>query len=166
MLVPGHGDPMDRLAAFQQRAEISGLYGQVEHLIGRGVKLEDAYEEGEWPFDETTVREVLPLAYAELAAAGSCPAPNSPSPDPADQTPNVLLVAGLSDRGRPVAQALDRSGGARSRQLPPPPALRRNMPPPPWRPRSAGPFSLWWPPSPATPSGRAACGPAPRASWP
>jgi hypothetical protein len=33
----------------------------------------DAYEEGEWPFDETTVREVLPMAYAELAAAGIVP---------------------------------------------------------------------------------------------
>ena len=73
ILVPGHGEPMDRLAAFQQRAEISGLYGQVEYLIGRGVKLDDAYAEGEWPFDETTVREVLPLAYAELAAAGIVP---------------------------------------------------------------------------------------------
>ena len=73
ILVPGHGAPMDRLAAFQQRAEISGLYGQVEYLIGRGVKLDDAYAEGQWPFDEATVRGVLPLAYAELAAAGIVP---------------------------------------------------------------------------------------------
>lgn len=73
VLVPGHGAPMDRLAAFQQRAEISALYGQVEYLIGRGVKLEDAYTEGEWPFDEATVREALPMAYAELAAAGIVP---------------------------------------------------------------------------------------------
>jgi glyoxylase-like metal-dependent hydrolase (beta-lactamase superfamily II) len=73
ILVPGHGATMDRMAAFQQRAEISGLYGQVEYLIGRGVKLEDAYAEGEWPFDETTIREVLPLAYAELAAVGIVP---------------------------------------------------------------------------------------------
>jgi glyoxylase-like metal-dependent hydrolase (beta-lactamase superfamily II) len=73
ILVPGHGAPMDRIAAFQQRAEISALYGQVEYLIGRGVKLEDAYAEGEWTFDEATVREVLPMAYAELAAAGIVP---------------------------------------------------------------------------------------------
>lgn len=73
ILVPGHGAPMDRLAAFQQRAEISALYGQVEHLIGRGVKLPDAYEAGEWPFDEATVRQVLPLAYAQLAATGLVP---------------------------------------------------------------------------------------------
>ncbi len=73
VLVPGHGAPMDRMAAFTQRAEISGLYGQVEHLVGRGVRLESAYEAGEWPFDEATVRQVLPLAYAQLAAAGVVP---------------------------------------------------------------------------------------------
>jgi glyoxylase-like metal-dependent hydrolase (beta-lactamase superfamily II) len=73
ILVPGHGQPMARIAAFQQRAEISGLYGQVEYLIGRGVRLPEAYEEGEWPFDEDVVRKVLPLAYAQLAAAGIVP---------------------------------------------------------------------------------------------
>ena len=73
ILVPGHGAPMDRLASFQQRAEISALYGQVEYLIGRGVRLPEAYEEGEWPFEEDVVRKVLPLAYAQLAAAGIVP---------------------------------------------------------------------------------------------
>ena len=73
VLIPGHGAPMDRLAAFQQRAEISGLYGQVEYLIGRGVKLADAYEQGEWTFDEATVREALTHAYTEFAAAGIVP---------------------------------------------------------------------------------------------
>jgi glyoxylase-like metal-dependent hydrolase (beta-lactamase superfamily II) len=73
VLVPGHGRPMDRLDAFTQRAEISGLYGQVEYLVGRGVRLPDAYEAGEWPFDEATVRAVLPLAYAQLASAGLVP---------------------------------------------------------------------------------------------
>ena len=73
ILVPGHGAPMDRFAAFQQRAEISALYGQVEYLIKRGVKIDDAYTEGEWPFDEATVRGALPQAYAELAAVGITP---------------------------------------------------------------------------------------------
>jgi glyoxylase-like metal-dependent hydrolase (beta-lactamase superfamily II) len=73
VLVPGHGRPMDRLEAFTQRAEISGLYGQVEYLVGRGVRLADAYEAGEWPFDEQVVRAVLPLAYSQLAAEGKLP---------------------------------------------------------------------------------------------
>ncbi len=73
VLVPGHGPVMDRMAAFQQRAEISALYGQVEYLVRQGVREEQAYERGEWPFDEATVRAALPLAYAELAAAGLVP---------------------------------------------------------------------------------------------
>lgn len=73
VLVPGHGPVMDRLAAFSQRAEISGLYGQAEYLVGRGVRQEDAYEAGEWPFDEPVVRTVLPLLYAQLAAEGKVP---------------------------------------------------------------------------------------------
>ena len=73
VIVPGHGAPMDRLAAFTQRAEISALYGQVEHLISRGVRLPDAYAEGEWPFDEATVKSVLPRLYADFAATGLTP---------------------------------------------------------------------------------------------
>ena len=78
VLVPGHGDPMDRLAAFTQRAEISGLYGQAEYLVAQGVRIEDAYEAGEWPFDEVTVRGVLPLLYAQLAAEAKIPRPQLP----------------------------------------------------------------------------------------
>jgi glyoxylase-like metal-dependent hydrolase (beta-lactamase superfamily II) len=73
VLVPGHGPVMDRMAAFQQRAEISAVYGQAEYLVRQGVRLEQAYERGEWPFDEATIRAALPLAYAELATAGLLP---------------------------------------------------------------------------------------------
>jgi glyoxylase-like metal-dependent hydrolase (beta-lactamase superfamily II) len=73
VLVPGHGPVMDRMAGFQQRAEISAVYGQAEYLVRQGVRQEQAYERGEWPFDEATIRAALPLAYAELAAAGLVP---------------------------------------------------------------------------------------------
>ncbi|MFZ1410654.1 MAG: MBL fold metallo-hydrolase [Micropruina sp.] len=73
LVVPGHGEPGDRVFAFTQRAEISALYGQVEYLIGQGIKEADAYPAGEWPFDEATVRAALPLAYAQLAAQGKVP---------------------------------------------------------------------------------------------
>jgi glyoxylase-like metal-dependent hydrolase (beta-lactamase superfamily II) len=69
-VVPGHGPVMDRFAAFEQRANIAGFYGQVENLLQRGVKLQDAYLGTEWPFDEATVRNALPVAYAQLTAAG------------------------------------------------------------------------------------------------
>lgn len=73
VLVPGHGDPVDRVFAFTQRAEISAVYGQVEYLIGRGVKAEDALAAGDWPFDDDTIAGVLPIAYAQLAAEGKVP---------------------------------------------------------------------------------------------
>jgi len=73
VIVPGHGLPVDRLFAFDQRARISALYGQVDHLIRQGVRLNDAFEAGEWPFDEATIRAALPLAYAQLAAEGVTP---------------------------------------------------------------------------------------------
>lgn len=78
VIVPGHGTPVDRMFAFDQRARISALYGQAEHLARRGVKLDDAYEAGEWPFDEPIVRGALPLAYAQLAAAGVEPSRTLP----------------------------------------------------------------------------------------
>ncbi|WP_298134653.1 MBL fold metallo-hydrolase [Micropruina sp.] len=73
VLVPGHGEPVDRVFAFTQRAEISAVYGQVEHLIGQGVKLEDALTAGDWPYDDETITAVLPIAYAQLAAEGKVP---------------------------------------------------------------------------------------------
>lgn len=73
IVVPGHGAPVERVFAFNQRAQISALYGQVEYLVAKGVRRETAYEAGEWPFDEATVRAVLPLAYAQLASEGKMP---------------------------------------------------------------------------------------------
>ena len=75
VLVVGLDDQgtLDRMFAFDQRARISGLYGQVEYLVRSGVKQDAAYEAGEWPFEEDVVRDVLPLAYSQLAAAGLVP---------------------------------------------------------------------------------------------
>lgn len=73
VIVPGHGATIDRMFAFDQRARISGLYGQVEYLVRSGVKQDAAYEAGEWPFEEDVVRDVLPLAYSQLAAVGLVP---------------------------------------------------------------------------------------------
>ena len=73
LLVPGHGEAFDRVFAFTQRAEISAVYGQVEYLIGQGVKQEDALAAGEWQFDDDTIAAVLPIAYAQLATEGKVP---------------------------------------------------------------------------------------------
>ncbi|WP_052462568.1 MBL fold metallo-hydrolase [Nigerium massiliense] len=73
VLVPGHGEPVDRDFAFIQRGELAGTYAQVEHLVQRGVPEDEAYERGEWNFPEEAIRAWLPLVYAELAAQGKKP---------------------------------------------------------------------------------------------
>lgn len=73
VLIPGHGPVMDQMAAFEQRSRIAALHGQVEFVIGQGKPLDEAYTAVEWPFDEQTVRSVLPRAYAAAAAAGVMP---------------------------------------------------------------------------------------------
>lgn len=86
LLVPGHGEPVDRVfALFTQRAEISAVYGQVEHLIGQGVKLSRTRSSP--ATGPTTMRPSLP----------SCrpPTPNSP-PKAKSPAPN----SGCCSRGR------------------------------------------------------------------
>lgn len=73
VFVPGHGEPQDREFAVLQRAEIEGLYSTAYSLIERGVRLEDAYDEAEWPFSVETQRRALPLVYDQLAAQGVRP---------------------------------------------------------------------------------------------
>lgn len=71
--VPGHGDVVDRVFAFKQRAEIGMLHGNTEYLIQQGTKLADAADASEWPFTRATLDVALPLIYAELEAVGITP---------------------------------------------------------------------------------------------
>ena len=90
VFVPGHGPVATRAEVFEQRANISMLYGSGESLVNRGVRLEQALEaldtpllpdghrhpgasEWEWPFGIATIRAALPRVYAELAAHGQVP---------------------------------------------------------------------------------------------
>ncbi|MGJ6979584.1 MBL fold metallo-hydrolase [Aestuariimicrobium soli] len=94
LFVPGHGAVLDRQAAFEQRANVSTIYGQAEQLVQRGVKLEQALEaldhpevdgrphpgasQWAWPYSTATIKVALPLAYAELAAKGVQPRTSLP----------------------------------------------------------------------------------------
>lgn len=78
IFVPGHGQPVDRMFAFRQRAEIGMLYSNTEMLIHRGVKLADAAASDEWPFQPETLDAALPLIYAELEARGVKPRTHLP----------------------------------------------------------------------------------------
>lgn len=78
VFVPGHGQTVNRMFAFQQRAEIGMLYGQTEMLIEQGTRLEDAAASTEWPFTDETLAVALPLIYAELEAKGIKPRTHLP----------------------------------------------------------------------------------------
>ena len=88
--VPGHGRPAGTVDVFEQRANISMLYGAGEALVNRGVRLAQAMaaidtpllddgtahpgaSEWEWPFGPATIKGALPLVYAELAGHGQVP---------------------------------------------------------------------------------------------
>lgn len=74
VIVPGHGKPLDRMAAFMQRAELHWMYQRIEGLFTKAVPLSEAYAAADdWPWDEDTVRELLPHVYAQLAASGLVP---------------------------------------------------------------------------------------------
>lgn len=78
VIVPGHGDPVDRMFVFDQRARISALFGRAAQLIEQGVACEEALAHGEWPFDDDTVSEALPGLYRELGDKGIVPRPQLP----------------------------------------------------------------------------------------
>ncbi|CAI9411309.1 MULTISPECIES: MBL fold metallo-hydrolase [Aestuariimicrobium] len=92
--VPGHGSVVDKQVVFEQRANVSTIYGQAEQLVGRGIRLDQALEaldtpeidgrphpgasQWDWPYSARTIRTALPLAYAELAAKGLEPRTSLP----------------------------------------------------------------------------------------
>lgn len=78
VVVPGHGQPLDRDAAVLQRGEIAGVWAQAEHLVGRGVTAAQALANEEWSFPAETMATLLPLVYAQLAAEGKTPARRLP----------------------------------------------------------------------------------------
>ncbi|MDR1768343.1 MAG: MBL fold metallo-hydrolase [Propionibacteriaceae bacterium] len=75
ILVPGHGDPVGRDFAFEQRARIAGLYAQAQHLMQLRVPLEDALDRGDWPYDKAVIAGFLPQLYDEVARTGKVPQP-------------------------------------------------------------------------------------------
>lgn len=70
VFVPGHGQPVNQIAAAEQRHHLIQLLDLTEELIRKGVALEDAANSASWPFGSDTVDAALPLAWAELSGAG------------------------------------------------------------------------------------------------
>jgi len=59
IVVPGHGDPVDRMEAFEQRGRIAALLPTARWLRARGVQREAALTATEWPFPSAVIEPLL-----------------------------------------------------------------------------------------------------------
>jgi glyoxylase-like metal-dependent hydrolase (beta-lactamase superfamily II) len=66
IVVPGHGAPVGRDFVEQQRADIGVVAETVRGLAGRGVPLDQALGEADWPFPADALEHAVRRGYAQL----------------------------------------------------------------------------------------------------
>lgn len=71
IIVPGHGDPVDRDFVRDQRDAVDAVRVEFTRLITEGVPEGEALARGEWPFPAEHIAGVVSAAYAELRAAAA-----------------------------------------------------------------------------------------------
>lgn len=76
--VPGHGSPMTFEDALMQRGRIAAVAGEIERLLVAGVPVEDALEQGSWPFPAEHVAGGVRAGYRRLAERGVRPSRQLP----------------------------------------------------------------------------------------
>lgn len=63
-IVVGHGEPISREDLIRTRSEAAAVAYEIESLIGRGVAVDQAYAEGNWPYPEQYVAGGIAADYA------------------------------------------------------------------------------------------------------
>ena len=71
VIVPGHGDPVDRDFVREQRDAVDAVRMEFGRLVGEGVPEAEALAQGDWPFPAKHIAAVVPAAYAEIRAAAA-----------------------------------------------------------------------------------------------
>ena len=66
LVVPGHGEPVDRAYITGQRAQIDAIAQEITRLHAAGISREDAAAEGSWPVAAKLLREAVARGYAAL----------------------------------------------------------------------------------------------------
>lgn len=66
VVVPGHGDPVLRDTAEEQRDAISAVAATIRDLAGQGVPADRALESATWPFPTSALGEAVRRGYAHL----------------------------------------------------------------------------------------------------
>lgn len=67
IVVPGHGEPVDRAFVNEQRALVDAVAREIERLHHAGVAVENAALEGTWPLPAKVLGDAITRGYAELA---------------------------------------------------------------------------------------------------
>lgn len=70
IVVVGHGDPVDRDFVIRTRSAAAAVAYEIEQLIARGVRLEQAEQEGEWALPYEHVRAGVEADWARAADRG------------------------------------------------------------------------------------------------
>ncbi|HQD60636.1 MAG TPA: MBL fold metallo-hydrolase [Propioniciclava tarda] len=70
VIVGGHGDPVDRVFAVNQRGQLAGIYLQLEYLFQCGTSLAHVVAKGDWPFPDDHFAGAVARVHAELKAKG------------------------------------------------------------------------------------------------
>jgi glyoxylase-like metal-dependent hydrolase (beta-lactamase superfamily II) len=66
VVVPGHGAVVDREFVEVQRNQIGLVAETIRELAGRGVKVEEALDAGEWPFPGDALAQAVRRGYEQL----------------------------------------------------------------------------------------------------
>lgn len=69
VVVPGHGQLVDRDYVQEQRTEIGIIAETIRDLASRGVPVSQALEQGEWPWDPKLLTSAVRLGYEHLPRA-------------------------------------------------------------------------------------------------
>lgn len=69
VVVPGHGQIIDRDYVQDQRVELGIIAETIRDLAGRGVPVSQALEQGEWPWDPELLKSAVRLGYEHLPRA-------------------------------------------------------------------------------------------------
>jgi glyoxylase-like metal-dependent hydrolase (beta-lactamase superfamily II) len=70
VVVPGHGALVDRDFVEQQRQDIAITAQTIRDLAARGVPVERALDQGEWPFAKATLTHAVTRGYEQLPPGG------------------------------------------------------------------------------------------------
>jgi glyoxylase-like metal-dependent hydrolase (beta-lactamase superfamily II) len=67
IVVPGHGEAVDRAFVAEQRTLVDAVAQEIERLYRAGVAAPDAMAEGTWPLPAKALGDAITRGYAELA---------------------------------------------------------------------------------------------------